>query len=360
MATIFYSMAGEGRGHATRVRTVVELLRAEHRLILLAPGDAYDLLEPAYRGSEVEVVQIPCLRFAYDRAQKVSWPGSAKLAVKYVGGLRRLVRELGDRMRSERADLLLTDFDPGAPRAAEAVGVPYVALDHQSFMWAGDLAFLPAGLRTQAKLMVPGLRFMYRRQTHTISSSFFKPEPKGEAARDVTFVGSMLRENLLAAEVQRGDHLVAYCRRTMPANVLETLRSSPIEVRVYGLGEKPDDGPLRFRPISEDGFVADLATARAVVATAGNQLLGEVLYLGKPVLALPEAGQSEQLINCHFLDRMGGGEWVVPHRLDPARLATFLERADSLAGNIDREFARGNEKALAAIESQLERIGAAV
>ncbi|QDU68377.1 glycosyltransferase family protein [Engelhardtia mirabilis] len=359
MATIFYSMAGEGRGHATRVRTVVEHLRERHRLILLAPGDAYDLLEPAYRGSDVEVVRIPCLRFVYDSRQRVSVGGSVVGALRYVGGLRRLVAELGARMRRERADLLLTDFDPGAPRAAEAVGVPYLALDHQSFMWASDLSFLPTGLRAQARLMVPGLRAMYRRQTHTISSSFFQPDPK-PGLRDVTFVGTMLRDGLLEARPSLGEHLVAYCRRTMPTNVLEALRASPVEVRVYGLGERLSDGPLRFRPISEEGFIEDLATCRAVVASAGNQLLGEVLFLGKPVLALPEARQSEQLINCHFLERMGGGEWVAPQLLSGARLGVFLDRAPGLAGRIDRDFARGNERAVAAIEAQLEAVGAGV
>jgi uncharacterized protein (TIGR00661 family) len=358
LATIFYSMAGEGRGHATRVRTVVELLRPRHRLVLLCPGDAYDLLEPAYRDSEVQVRRLPGLHFAYDSRQRVSWPRTALDTARYLGRLRGLVRELGRELRDGGADLLLTDFDPGAPRAAEAVGLPYVALDHQSFLWAADLAWLPLDLRLQARTMAAGVRLFYRRQVHTISSSFFRPEPR-PGLREVTFVGSMLRRPLLEATVERGGHLLAYCRRAMPANVLEALRESPLEVRVYGLGARPDDGPLRFRPISEQGFVDDLASARAVVATAGNQLLGEVLFLGKPVLALPEAGQQEQRLNCQFLERLGGGEWVAPQRLDGARLRQFLDRADGLSARIDRGFARGNEAALAAIERQLQRFGLA-
>jgi uncharacterized protein (TIGR00661 family) len=356
LATIFYSMAGEGRGHATRVRTLTELLRERHRVVLLAPGDAHDLLEPAYRGTDVEVRSIPCLRFAYDARHHVSWPRSAGLTLRYLRGLGALKAELSALFRAERADLLLTDFDPGAPRAAEAIGLPYVAVDHQSFLWAGDVSWLPGRLAVHARAMGLGIRAFYRRQAHTVSSSFFRPEPR-PGVSDVTFVGSMLRAGLLAARPERGAHVVAYCRRQMPANVLESLAASPAEVRVYGLGERPDDGPLRFRPISEQGFIDDLASARAVVATAGNQLLGEVLYLGKPVLALPEAGQTEQLINCHFLARMGGGEWVRPHRLDAATLRGFLERADGLAANIDRDFARGNERALAAIEDVFARAG---
>ncbi|MHC4261813.1 MAG: glycosyltransferase family protein [Planctomycetota bacterium] len=353
MATIFYSMAGEGRGHATRVKTVTGMLRERHRLILLAPGDAYDLLEPAYRQSDVEVLPLPCLRFAYDAQQRVSWPRTTASGLRYVAGLRNLKRELGALMRREGADLLLTDFDPGAPRAAQAIGLPYVAIDHQSFLWAGDVSWLPGRLGLHARAMGVAIKAFYRHQCHTISSSFFKPEPRSDVG-DVTFVGSMLRPQLLAASIERGEHVVAYCRRKMPDNVLETLAGAPCEVRVYGLGEQPDRGSLRFRPISEDGFVADLASARAVVATAGNQLLGEVLYLGKPVLALPEVGQTEQLINCHFLDRMGGGEWILPHKLGSTELAGFLERADGLASNIDRDFARGNERAVETIERALD------
>jgi uncharacterized protein (TIGR00661 family) len=352
LATIFYSMAGEGRGHATRVRTVVELLRGRHRLVLLAPGDAHDLLEPAYRDSEVEVRRIPGMHFAYDARQRVSHVKSAALATGYLRRLPALKRELAAQMRSERADLLLTDFDPGAPRAAESIDLPYVALDHQSFLWAGDTSWLPGSLRWTARAMGIGIRAFYRHQVHTISSSFFEPRPR-PGLQGVTFVGSMLRASLLQAELRRGDHVVAYCRRTMPPNVLEALETCPLEVRVYGLGERPDRGSLRFRPISEQGFVDDLASARAVVATAGNQLLGEVLFLGKPVLALPEVGQTEQLINCHFLARMGGWDWVVPHRLDVPTLRSFLERADGFAAHIDRDFARGNEAAVAEIERVL-------
>src|SRR5215471_2916512 len=72
MASVIYAMSGEGRGHATRARVVVEALRARHRLTLFASGHAYDLLVPRYRGSDVRVVRVPGLRFAYGAPGRVN------------------------------------------------------------------------------------------------------------------------------------------------------------------------------------------------------------------------------------------------------------------------------------------------
>src|SRR5690554_856066 len=55
MAKIFFSMSGEGRGHASRVHAVVEQLKQEHEISLFCPNDAYHLLEPRYRNSRVRV-----------------------------------------------------------------------------------------------------------------------------------------------------------------------------------------------------------------------------------------------------------------------------------------------------------------
>ncbi|MEZ5976861.1 MAG: glycosyltransferase family protein [Planctomycetota bacterium] len=172
MARIFYSMAGEGRGHATRVRTVTDHLRERHELTLLAPGDAYELLEKAYRASDVRVQRIPGLRFAYDRKQKVSQLGTAALVARYALALPQIDRELAELMRHHRADLLLTDYDPGGPRAAKRAGVPYVALDHQSFFNFSDLSWLPKKLQHRGAFVARINRFLYHGQRHTISSSF--------------------------------------------------------------------------------------------------------------------------------------------------------------------------------------------
>ena len=54
--------------------------------------------------------------------------------------------------------------------------------------------------------------------------------------------------------------------------------------------------------------MSDLASSKAVMATAGFTLMSEALWLKKPMLALPMAGQFEQQLNGHCLEQMGLGK----------------------------------------------------
>ena len=77
----------------------------------------------------------------------------------------------------------------------------------------------------------------------------------------------------------------------------------------------------------------DLAGCAALVGAAGNQTLGEALYLGKPVLAMPEERHHEQLINAHFLKQMRVGTWTTMESSQSRDLARFLDRlAEFLEG----------------------------
>ena len=149
MAKIFYSMAGEGRGHATRVRAVVEQLRGRHDVVLYAPGDAHSLLAPIYKGTEVEVRQMPCLRFCYTQ-KRLNPIATMRDGARYLWRLPKLVEQIRRDVERECPDLAVTDFEPALPRAAKAAGVPFLSLDHQHFLSCCNLDALPASLRMHA------------------------------------------------------------------------------------------------------------------------------------------------------------------------------------------------------------------
>jgi UDP:flavonoid glycosyltransferase YjiC (YdhE family) len=108
--------------------------------------------------------------------------------------------------------------------------------------------------------------------------------------------------------------------------------------------------------------VEDLAQCAAYVGAAGNQSLGELLYFGKPVLALPERNHHEQLINSHFLRHMGVGTFVRLDRFRQSdvrsfmdRQAEFRERLVAYRGRLD-----GTRDTLAVIRRHLPRTTAPV
>ncbi len=167
-------------------------------------------------------------------------------------------------------------------------------------------------------------------------------------------MGALLRPEILAAPVESRGHLCVYLRKFAPGSLLEALCRSGRRARVYGLGEQPSRGALEFRPVSESGFLEDLASCDALVTTAGNQLVGEALYLRKPVFAMPESGNHEQYINAWFLRQMGAGDWAPLESVRADALGRFLERLDDFRARIRPERQNGNPAALRVIRRLLD------
>jgi UDP:flavonoid glycosyltransferase YjiC (YdhE family) len=98
-----------------------------------------------------------------------------------------------------------------------------------------------------------------------------------------------------------------------------------------------------------------------VISAAGNQLLGESLYLGKPFFAIPEKHHHEQLINAHFLRASGAGDWTTLETFGAEDLRHFLSRLDEFdpaLGNYQGKLI-GNHDAVRAVTEALAAFGAA-
>ncbi len=352
MAKVFISMSGEGRGHATRVRAVTEALRSRHQIRLFAPRDAYQLLAPQYDGSEVEVERLPGLQFSYTSARRLDYSRTVMDAWRYLRGFRGLVGYLRREIQAERPDLIITDFEPALPRAALRCGVPFVSLNHQHFLRTYDLSSLDWRLRWHAAYMGAVVGLYHRGQTETIVSSFYFP-PLRSGCDGVTQVGVLLQRELTELDPKHGDYLVAYWRRFAPDNVMGALATCGREVRVYGLGERESQERVRFLPVDAEGFRSDLAGCAALISTAGNQLVGEALYLGKPVFALPEPGNYEQYINAHFLRESGAGDWGEMGQFEQSTLDRFLDGVEAYRRRIDRARINGLPATLRVLQRYL-------
>lgn len=361
MARIFYSMAGEGRGHAVRVRTLVEHLRQDHELVLFAPDEAYDFLVQSYgddRSVEnVRLLRIPGIKFHYTGG-KLDLFKSIGHGLTYARReLPKLVEAFRRRIEAEQPDLCISDFEPSLPRAARQGGVPLMSLDHQHVLLAYDLRSLPQLLRRYAWWMSWSIRCYYGSGDYeAVASSFYSP-PLKPGFSHVRQVGPMLRDDLVAMAPQQGNFLLSYLRANTPPRVLETLAASGWEVRVYGLGERPRQGRVTFHAINERQFVGDLASCAALVSAAGNQLLGESLFLGKPVFAIPEEMHHEQQINACFLKQMGAGDWTTLETFSSVPLTRFLSRLDDYRNSTAALCGRlnGTPDALSAIRDALAR-----
>ncbi|QDU87633.1 hypothetical protein Pla175_09980 [Pirellulimonas nuda] len=356
MATLFYSVMGEGRGHASRARSMVERLRDRHRIVLYTSFDALDFLRDAYADDpEVEVRETSGLKFHYT-ADRLDLIKTIRHGLAMWWNLRGVVSEREVEVRRDRPDLVVCDFEPTVARAAHRCGVPVMSLDHQHFMTTYDLSGLPRGLQWWAWAMGWSVWLFGIGQQKTVVSAFYRP-PLRRDYKHVTQVGPLLRPAVRARQPSVGDHVLSYLRKSTPPRVLEVLEGSPLPVRVYGLGERPPRGAITFHAINEQTFLDDLATANCIVAAAGNQLMGESLYFGKPILALPEQKHHEQMINAYFVQQLGGGVASTLEGVTAAVFQQFLDDREKYRGQLAASSVRfdGTDEAAAAIEAMLKQ-----
>ena len=115
------------------------------------------------------------------------------------------------------------------------------------------------------------------------------------------------------------------------------------------------DGNLSYRPFANEAFVDDLRTSRGVVASAGYSLMSEAVYLRKPMLALPLAGQFEQEMNARYLERLRFG--TAAAALDEPALERFLDREPEPPRTLAAYSQDGNGEALAEVDGPVAGLG---
>ncbi len=310
MSRILYGVQGEGRGHATRSLRVLQALLGEgHEVLVLTGGDAIPVLAPILGN---RIVEIPILRYRYNyHGSLCPW----RTLFHNIGPLFRMAfRNLALESFVQRFKpvVALSDFEPVTCRLARIFRMPLVAVDHQHFLTETRLPRL-RGLGNLLALPV------YRLGTHLLSGwprrvivSSFHHFPRKRGSRAV-FVGPFLAEELRVLQPRDDGHVTVYLKRPQYLKTLLLLVAAFPDrtFEVFSSWEKEWAEPLprnaRLRPVSRAAFLESLASAHALVTTAGNQVLGEAIWLGKPVLAIPEVGVLEQTLNARALEESGCG-----------------------------------------------------
>src|SRR5262249_21147321 len=190
---------------------------------------------------------------------------------------------------------------------------------------------------------------------YLITTFFFPPIRK----KRTSLHPPILRDAILNARVPEGDgeHVLVYQTSDTFSELLPTLKRLPGRFIVYGLKRDQELGNVTLKDFSEDGFVRDLASARAVLAGGGFSLMGEAVQLGKPLLSVPLEGQFEQTLNALYLQKLNYGEY---HReLSEKAIHEFLERAPEYSKSLQEYAYRGdhNRSILHALDELVERIG---
>lgn len=320
---ILYGVVGEGMGHATRSRVVLEhLLALGHQVRVVVSGRAHRFLVERLgerRGLTVEEIHGLSLHYLDNRLAKGrSLWNNLRDAPRGLRKNLKVYRKVAE--DGFRPELVISDFESWAAFYALNHRLPVVSIDnmqilnrcrHDDVIGPGtDLDY--ELIRLAVKLKMPGAYH------YVITSFFFPPVRK----KRTTLVPPILRREILAARREPGHHVLVYQTSDAHRELLPALRRLPHAFRVYGMGPSGAEGNVELKSFSEQGFVDDLRTARAVIAGGGFSLMSEAVHLGVPMLSVPIAGQWEQELNARYLATTGYGAWSP--RLDEAVVERFL------------------------------------
>lgn len=343
---IAYGVFGYGRGHATRTASVLPDLMRRHDVRLFAGGDAYDQLAPQY-----PVVRIPTLGYAYGPDGKTSTWRTARQNVWHIAELvfrGPEFQQVRDAVLDYRPDVVITDAEPWTHRVARHLRIPRIGFDHFGVMVYCKPP-IPFRDRVRSRRDVFIYRWLMGKPERIIVSSFYHCKPRWPRVR---VIGPLLRDEVLNAQPQRGDHLLAYFNKgdyQFQPHIEQGLRQCGRPVLIYGTSRRGTDENLHFRPPSNLPFLEDMASCRAIVSTAGNQLVGEAVHLGKPMLVMPEASV-EQRLNAASLERMGLGMQARHRDFTVDTVRRFLDNEEQYLASIRRSVRNGRREAVETIE----------
>ena len=358
MARIIYALSGQGRGHTSRSLATSEALRRRgHEVRFCCGGTAREILES--QGESVLPVPLLCQVM---RDNVVLHAQTFFANWTSIRNLSQIVTRLSDEFDAYRPDLLITDFEGFSQRAAERIGLPVLSFNHQQVVTETRYS-LPLGNRYHAQVAKVIIKMIApKNPEHLLLTSFFFPPLKNPS--QTTLVPPIIRPAVQALEPETGDHVLVYYNQPEGSGaLLDQLRQVDARFIVYNFPAPahPEAYPnIVFKKPSLDGFLDDLARSRAIVCTAGFTLISEALFLGKPLLVVPNRGIFEQTLNALFLEREDLGKAVIDRRLTAPDLVAFLNDLNRYAERLRNRPACGNKEAVACIEGVLSRIGPSV
>ena len=316
---ILYGVPGEGMGHATRSKVVIDyLLSLGHDVHVVSSDRAFTFLDKSFPG---RVTEIKGFHFAYKNA-KVSLSGTFMLNLKNAG--KNLVYNIGKQLQIEKdfkPQLVITDFESFAYYFAKLHSLPLISIDNMQIMNRCKLDIKIEKsekgnyrlAKQIVKVKVPGCN-------HYLITSFFDAEV---VKKNSLLVPPIIRKAIAEAKVSEQNHILMYQTSSSLKTVQETLEKLPQQnFIVYGMNQDKTKGNVRYKPFSETGFIADFASAKAVIANGGFSFISEAVYLKKPVYSFPIANQFEQYINAAYIDKLGYGKHF--NELSADNLKSFL------------------------------------
>lgn len=210
--------------------------------------------------------------------------------------------------------------------------VYFMTIGHQYLIAHPDFPFAPGAaiskffFKLATKLTAWGAR-------DQIALSF-RPYAQDKTPTSIRVWPPLLRTKIKDISSKRGDFYLTYLVNPGYADDVKAWAESNPDVKIEVFwdqkGQKEPYHPLEnlcFYPLDESLFLKKMATCKALACTAGFESVCEAMYLDKPVMLVPVAGQYEQA--CNAMDAVISGAGMASDFFDFAGFERYIKENQS-------------------------------
>ena len=347
MARILYGLCGEGLGHASRSKILINYLnKHDHEIRIVAGGKSYNFLSKEF-----------------DSLYKIEWPSviykNNKVEVLH-SALRVFYRTLVSSIKSFfmvrkiikdfKPDLLITDAEPISHYAAFFSQMKRISIDNPHALLYRKYK-VKFGEYLAWFFLTDAIKVSIFNADKYIIYDFFDEQIDN---KQVLFLKPLIQEGILKQKPVYGDHIFVYQTSTSSGFIYDILKKFDEKFIIYGSNKDIVDGNLVFKRFNETDFYHDISHAKAVITNGGFTVISEALYLKKPIFSLPINYQFEQILNGKFVEKLGVG--VYHMNLDEKKLEDFLDNLDQYKESLKSYNPGKQEETLKIIEEEIQKL----
>ena len=324
---IFYSVCGEGMGHAIRSSVIIEHLLEKYDVYIFSSERAYEFLNEKFDN----VFEIGGFNTVYEnnvvRTKKTFFKALKANPTNLKEGYNVLYKEY----KRIKPNIIISDFENYSSILSKLMNIPLISLDNIHMLTQCEYDYPPNHRIDMLTAKAVTKSYILRPKRHIITSFFYPPLKHPHMT---ALYPPVLREKIMELEPEKGEHVLVYQTAESSINLMEELKKMDHEFIVYGFNKDEVDENLTYRAFNEDQIYEDMRTAKAIIVNGGFTMISEAIYLKKPIYSTPAHKNFEQILNGFYVEKLGYGE---SHEdLDVKKIEKFLDNLDTYQNNLNK------------------------
>lgn len=330
MAKIWYSVFGEGFGHATRSEVVIEELLKKHQVLITGFNKSYIYLKKRFP-KITHKIEGP--GFVYEQNEVNIKKTVKEFIDSFPAKSRKNIFHSYNLIKKFNPDLIIADFEPTAHYFAYFLKIPIISIDNMNVLSKCKIKVKPEDYLDYLSALSVIKLFTPESDNHYHIIYAIKDFPVKE--KNVFLFNPVLRNEILKTKPKNKEFILVYqTGKTNFENMLSSLKGIKETVFVYGKDESKKEKNIVYKKFSKNAFIEDLACCKAVIMTGGFSTISEAIHLKKPMLILPAKNQFEQKFNGITIEEMGIGK--CEENINKEKIEHFMSNLKIYQENLKR------------------------